>query len=442
MMLLRLAQMGTLLLAVATFGCQGPKWTIQQSVTPDPVQYGAEYTATCKVGGDLKKVDHVKVQIQGAPGEEAVVLRDDGKQGDQKAGDGVFTLTEKPPVEAVRGKYDLEFIACDAEGNPVMVPSFRVLDEKGEVLKEVGAPAEKGKESAMLPLSTMCSIMLEKWEVQVVVSPNPLLIGKKFKATCKVSGDLSKVGSVSAVPVVASEGVDLHDDGQNGDETAGDGVFTIAGVLPDVIEAEDYDIEFIVYDKQNEMISVPYFAVLDKSGAVVKEVTAKAEAGKAAKAVDLVAPITVTAKRPAPEKKVAKWSVQYSAKPDPIKIGKKFEVRCKLTGDLSKIGWVSAVPIVAPEFSMELKDDGKAGDAKAGDGIFTIVSTPPGEAEPGQYEIECIVYDKNGDPLQVPSFTILDKDGKTVLKEILPKSEGGKKAATVEASSIITVNLE
>jgi hypothetical protein len=137
--------------------------------------------------------------------------------------------------------------------------------------------------------------------------------------------------------------------------------------------------------------------------------------------------------------KPIKWTVQEQIDPDPVKIGKQFKATCKVTGDLKEVGWVSAVPIVAPEFTMELKDEGTQGDAKAGDGIFTVTGTPPAEAEPGLYEIEFVVYNKKGDPLNVPSFTVLGKDGK-VMKEVAPKE--GSKDKTVEFSSIITVTLE
>ncbi len=136
-----------------------------------------------------------------------------------------------------------------------------------------------------------------------------------------------------------------------------------------------------------------------------------------------------------------KWSIQPKVDPDPVKIGKKFTSCCKVTGELEKISYIAAVPIVAPEFTMELKDEGKEGDAKAGDGIFSVSSTPPAEAEPGDYEIEFVVYDKNGDPLNVPSFTVLDKEGK-VSKEVAPKAEEGKEAEPVEFSSIIIITLE
>ena len=136
-----------------------------------------------------------------------------------------------------------------------------------------------------------------------------------------------------------------------------------------------------------------------------------------------------------------KWSIQPTVSPDPVKIGKEFKATCKITGELEKIGWVSAVPIVAPEYTLELKDEGKEGDEKAGDGIFTAKTTPPDEAEPGLYEIEFVVYDKNGDPVQVPCFTHYDKDGK-VVKEVAPKEEDGKKPESVEFSEIMTINME
>lgn len=133
----------------------------------------------------------------------------------------------------------------------------------------------------------------------------------------------------------------------------------------------------------------------------------------------------------------AGWTIQQNIDPDPVKIGEKFTASCVVTGDLEKVGWVSAVPIVAPEFTMELKDDGTEGDAKKGDGVFSVSTTPPDEAEPGLYEIEFVVYDKNGDPIMVPSFKVVDKAGK-VSKEVAP--EGDEKE--VEFSSIITITLE
>ena len=46
-----------------------------------------------------------------------------------------------------------------------------------------------------------------------------------------------------------------------------------------------------------------------------------------------------------------KWSIQPKVDPDPVKIGKKFTSCCKVTGELEKISYIAAVPIVAPEFT-------------------------------------------------------------------------------------------
>jgi len=137
-----------------------------------------------------------------------------------------------------------------------------------------------------------------------------------------------------------------------------------------------------------------------------------------------------------------KWTIKSQLDPDPVKIGKKFTATCTVTGEVDKIGWVTAMPVIAPEFASEMRDDGKAPDTKQGDGVFTTAAEVPVEAEPGIYEVEFVVYDKNGDPLSVPSFTILDKDGKKVLKEVAPEEQNEDKTATVEFSSIITITLE
>jgi len=122
-----------------------------------------------------------------------------------------------------------------------------------------------------------------------------------------------------------------------------------------------------------------------------------------------------------------KWSIEPKVTPEPVKKDKKYVATCKVTGKLDTVGHVSAIPIVAPEFTMELKDDGKDPDQKAGDGIFTTTGDVPAEAEPGLYEIEFVVYDKKGDPIKVPDPKKKDNKGKPEL---------------VDLSKIITVTLE
>ena len=140
--------------------------------------------------------------------------------------------------------------------------------------------------------------------------------------------------------------------------------------------------------------------------------------------------------------KPVKWTIRSELRPDPVKIGEQYVSTCTIVGEVDKIGWVTVAPLVAPEFEVTMKDDGKGPDRQAGDGVFSLTGKPPEEAEAGQYEMEFVVYDKNGDVFYVPSFTILDKEGKTVLKEVTPKDGSGDKPGMVEFSSIVIVTVE
>ncbi len=137
-----------------------------------------------------------------------------------------------------------------------------------------------------------------------------------------------------------------------------------------------------------------------------------------------------------------KWTIRSELHPDPVKIGEQYVATCTVTGEVGKIGWVTVAPLVAPEFDVTMKDDGEGPDRQAGDGVFSVSGEPPEEAEAGQYEMEFVVYDKNGDVLCVPSFTILDKEGKTVLKEVVPKKGAEDKPGMVEFSSIVIITVE
>ncbi len=440
-MVSKVVRWGALFLVVMACGC-APNWTIHQTITPEPVQYGRDFTATCKVGGDLKQVGWVMARPLGAGDEYGLKLKDDGTEGDKQAGDGVFALTSKVPAEAENNRYEIEFVVYNQDGEPMQVPSFTVVDKDGKVVKEETPPKpEEGKKAEMVLFSTISYVTVERWGLQYMTAPDPIQIGKKFTAKCTVTGNLAKIGRVSATPMAAPEFVmELKDDGKNGDEQAGDGVFTAVGEAPLDAEPGEYEVEFVVYDKKGEPMQVPFFELTDKAGES-KDNAPPVKDGKMGATLEFSAVVSVKLAAPPPppakKKPAGAWSIQPKLTPDPVKIGKKFVATCKLVGDLKKVGWVSAVPIVAPEFTMEMKDNGKEGDKKAGDGIFTITGTPPEEAEPGIYEIEFVVYDKNGDPLEVPAFNLMDKNGK-VAKKVAAKKKGEK----VEFSSIVTVTIE
>ncbi len=121
-----------------------------------------------------------------------------------------------------------------------------------------------------------------------------------------------------------------------------------------------------------------------------------------------------------------KWSMDPKVTPSPVKKAQKFTATCKVTGDMKEVDQVKAIPTVAPEFTMDMKDDGKNGDEKASDGVFSVTGNVPNEAEPGQYDIEFVVYGKKGDPIKVPG-TEKDDKGKPKL---------------VDLSKVITVTVE
>jgi hypothetical protein len=108
-----------------------------------------------------------------------------------------------------------------------------------------------------------------------------------------------------------------------------------------------------------------------------------------------------------------KWSIEPKVEPSPVKKDKKYTAICKVTGKLDQVGHVSAIPIVAPEFTQELKPD-----AKAGAGVYSATGDVPAEAEPGLYEIEFVVYDKKGDPIKVPSPDKKDSKGKPEMVDL------------------------
>jgi hypothetical protein len=116
-----------------------------------------------------------------------------------------------------------------------------------------------------------------------------------------------------------------------------------------------------------------------------------------------------------------KWSIEPKVEPSPVKKDKPYTATAKVSGKLDMVGHVSAIPIVAPEFTLEMKPD-----AKGGAGAFCVTGNVPAEAEPGLYEIEFVVYDKKGDPIKVPSG----------------KKDSAGKAEMVDLSKIITVTVE
>ena len=74
----------------------------------------------------------VVAEVTAAVREERTIsldLNDSGDEGDEVAGDGVWSITFDVPYEADAGQYNWDFEAFDAYGNPVKVTTERGGEE-------------------------------------------------------------------------------------------------------------------------------------------------------------------------------------------------------------------------------------------------------------------------------------------------------------------------
>ena len=80
---------------------------------PEPLVAGKDVKATCKVSADAG----VKSVTVYDPRGWAIKMYDDGTHGDEKAGDGVYTLTEHVPYDADSGTYSSTLVVKDNDDN-------------------------------------------------------------------------------------------------------------------------------------------------------------------------------------------------------------------------------------------------------------------------------------------------------------------------------------
>jgi len=65
-------------------------------------------------------IDRIEWRVDGYP-EYVFELRDDGAQGDEAAGDGVWSMLVDVPFNTPKGEFTLHLAAYDSEGRPIMV---------------------------------------------------------------------------------------------------------------------------------------------------------------------------------------------------------------------------------------------------------------------------------------------------------------------------------
>lgn len=82
-------------------------------------------------------------------------------------------------------------------------------------------------------------------------------------------------------------------------------------------------------------------------------------------------------------------------------IGDSVTLTVVLKGSAKQVSRVTATVRDAPDYSFSLNDNGKYGDEKAGDNIWTYTIIVPYEADPGDYTLDISVRDKDGKELVV-----------------------------------------
>ena len=92
-----------------------------------------------------------------------------------------------------------------------------------------------------------------------------------------------------------------------------------------------------------------------------------------------------------------------SAKADPSTLspGQKGKIIVVFKGAKGKVGVVQAVVREYPEYTIRLNDEGRMGDEKAGDGIWTYEFPVPYDAPAQKYHVDIIVKDKEGNVIKL-----------------------------------------
>jgi len=92
--------------------------------------------------------------------------------------------------------------------------------------------------------------------------------------------------------------------------------------------------------------------------------------------------------------------VAAKAEPNVVSPGQKGRVVVILKGAKDKVGTVQAVVREYPEYTFRLNDEGRMGDEKAGDGVWTYEFPVPYDAPAQKYHVDIIIKDKEGNVIK------------------------------------------
>lgn len=93
--------------------------------------------------------------------------------------------------------------------------------------------------------------------------------------------------------------------------------------------------------------------------------------------------------------------ISAKLQPEVASVGEKVRIEVQFAGDTEAIGRVQAVVREYPEYAFTLNDQGQAGDAEAGDGVWSYETSVPEDAPAQRYHLDILVKDKDGKLIQI-----------------------------------------
>jgi len=253
----------------------------------------------------------VKADLSSIGGSATAAFHDDGLNGDVTAADGTYSFSATVPVGTAPGAKSFPVTITDAQARSAASSIALSVNTPSAPTATAAASPDSGTDGATTLLT-----------VTVTPGANPASTG------VTVTGDLSSIGG-SATSA-------FHDDGLNGDATAGDGIYSFSATVGNAVAAGPKLIPISVADAQNRSASASIaFNVLAQGALSATGLSAPASVGQG-QATTLIVSVT-------PGTNPASTGVT-------------------VTVDLTGIGGSA---------TQAFYDDGTHGDAVAGDNVFS-----------------------------------------------------------------------
>ena len=111
------------LVILVLFSCAAKLKIAETKALPQLASAGEDVTFMVKVSGPMQNIKDISVTVREYP-EMVVELNDIGEEGDEKAGDGMWSRKITIPWNADSGTYHLEVTAIDLNGNEIISQGY------------------------------------------------------------------------------------------------------------------------------------------------------------------------------------------------------------------------------------------------------------------------------------------------------------------------------